>query len=224
MARLPRLVVPGQAHYVIQRGHSGQAVLADAADRDLLARLIAQAARAEQVQLHAIALLDNELQLLCTPVDSQGLSQMMQAVGRRFVSGYNLRHGRAGSLWDGRFRCAVVEPGTARLDVLCLIDGLDSTATDPPRTTAGQRSGGRMLAMVVDPPEYWALGNTPFDREQAYRERLAAGVSAIRAQALRSAALGGWAIGGPLFVNQIAKVSGRPVAPRPPGRPCRAII
>lgn len=222
MARLPRLVVPGQAHYVIQRGQSGQAVLAEAADRDLLARLMTQAAQAEQVRLHAFALLDNELQLLCTPVEGLGLSHMMQAVGRRYVSAYNQRRGRAGPLWDGRFRCAVVEPGAALLDVLCLIDGLESTATDPPRTTAGQRAGGRALATVVDPPEYWALGNTPFDREQAYREKLAAGVSVIRAQALRSAALGGWAIGGPLFVSQIAKASGRPVAPRPRGRPRRS--
>lgn len=222
MARLTRLVVPGQAHYVIQRGQSGQVALAQAADRDLLALLMAQAARAEQVQLHAIALLDNELQLLCTPVTSQGLSQMMQAVGRRYVSAYNQRHGRAGSLWDGRFRCAVVEPGAVLLEVLCLIDGLEGTATDPPRTTAGQRAGGRTLATVVDPPEYWALGNTPFDREQAYRERLAAGVASARAQTLRSAALGGWAIGGPLFLSQIAKASGRPVAPRPRGRPRRS--
>lgn len=222
MARLPRLVVPGQAHYVIQRGPSGQAVLAEAADRDLLARLITQAARAEPVQLHALALLDNEIQLLCTPLESQGLSHMMQAVGRRYVSAYNQRRGRTGSLWDGRFRCAVVEPGAALLDVLCLIDGLESTATDPPRTSAGQRSGGRALAPVVDPPEYWALGNTPFDREQAYRERLAAGVPATRAQALRSAALGGWAIGCPAFTSQIAKAISRPVAPRPRGRPRRA--
>lgn len=222
MARLPRLVVPGEAHYVIQRGQSGQAVLAEAADRELLARLITQAAQAEQVQLHAFALLDNELQLLCTPLASLGLSHMMQAVGRRYVSAYNQRRGRTGSLWDGRFRCAVVEPGAALLDVLCLIDGLESTETDPPRTTAGQRTGGRALAAVVDPPEYWALGNTPFDRERAYRESLAAGVPVARALALRSAALGGWAIGGPPFTSQIAKASSRPVAPRPRGRPRRA--
>jgi putative transposase len=55
MARLPRLVVPGQAHFIIQRSHGGQAVLADAADRETLAQLLAQAAAAEQVQIHAFS-------------------------------------------------------------------------------------------------------------------------------------------------------------------------
>lgn len=221
MARLPRLVLPGLAHYIIQRSQGGQSVLAHEADRELLLALIARATAAHQVRLHAFALLDQEVQLLCTPPDVRALSRLMQDIGRRYVSAYNLRHGRSGPLWDGRFRCAVVEPGVAMLDVLCLIDGHDAAATEAPRTTAGQRMGGPAVAAVGDPPEYWALGNTPFEREQAYRERLALGVPAARAQTLRSAALGGWAIGGPHFAAQVAAASCRPTAPRPRGRPRR---
>ena len=123
MARLPRLVVPGQAHFVIQRSHGGQAALAEVADRETLAQLLTQTAAAEQVQVHAAALLDAEVQLLCTPPDAQALSRMMQAVGRRYVSAYNQRHRRSGALWDGRFRCAVVQGGATLLEVLCHIDG-----------------------------------------------------------------------------------------------------
>ncbi len=222
MARLPRLVVPGQAHFVIQRSHGGQAVLADAADRETLARLLAQAAAAEQVQIHAAALLDAEVQLLCTPPDAQSLSRMMQAVGRRYVSAYNQRHRRSGALWDGRFRCAVVQAGATLLEVLCLIDGQAQDPIEPPRTTAGHRNGGQAWIPVADPPEYWALGNTPFDRERAYRELLARGTPAERARALRAAALGGWAVGNTVFAAQLAKSEGRPAALRPRGRPRRS--
>lgn len=224
MARLPRLVLPGLAHYIIQRSPGGQPVLAHAADRELLLALINHATAAHEVRLHAFALLDHEVQLLCTPPDAHALGHLMQDIGRRYVSAYNLRYGRRGPLWDGRFRCAVVEPGVAMLDVLCLIDGHDAATTEAPRTTVGQRMGGPTVATVVDPPEYWALGNTPFEREQAYRERLALGLPAARAQALRSAALGGWAIGGPHFAARIATASCRPTAPRPRGRPRRGTV
>lgn len=219
MARLSRLVLPRQPHYVIQRSHGGQPVLADAADRERLARLLTEAAAAHRVALLAIALLDDELQLLCTPPDNQALSQLMQAIGRRYVSAYNQRTGRKGALWEGRFRCAVVETGPSLLDVLCLVDGQHQAADEPPRTTAGQRTGAPALAPVTDPPEYWALGNTPFDRERAYRERLALGLPAERTRALRAAALGGWTIGSAAFAGQVELVSGRPAAPRARGRP-----
>ena len=72
MARLPRLVVPGQAHLLIQRGHPAQPVFADAQDRSAYLAALHQAAETEQVAIHAWALLEGEAQLLATP--QQGLS------------------------------------------------------------------------------------------------------------------------------------------------------
>lgn len=214
MARLPRLALPGFAHYVIQRGHNGQAVFVDARDRDAYLGAIAAAAAAEPVQVHAWALLDSEVQLLVTPSESGALSRLMQALNRRYVSAFNRRHARSGTLWDGRFRAAVVEPGPLLLQALVMIDG----AATPERTSAGHRLGGAQATWVVDPPEYWALGNTPFEREAAYRALLAAGLPASTAAALRSAALGGWAAG--MAPARCATLeAGRPLRPRRPGRP-----
>ena len=128
----------------------------------------------------------------------------MQALGRRYVAAHNRRHGRRGTLWDGRFRCGVVEPGATRLQALCLIDG---AAADRGITSAAHRLGGPRDALLVDPPEYWQLGNTPFEREAAYRRLLQAGVPPAAAQALRSAAIGGWAAGSPGFKASLAMPS-----------------
>ena len=217
MARLPRLALPGYAHYVIQRGHNGQQVFVDADDRDAYRRALSAAAGAEPVQVHAAALLDSEVQLLVTPDDAGALSRFIQAVNRRFVAAFNRRHGRSGTLWDGRFRAAVVEPGPLRLQALVLIDGAAATG----HTTAGHRLGGQRDAVTVDPPEYWALGNTPFEREAAYRALLAEGVPVPTADMLRRAALGGWAAGRPGAVPH-AEEGGRPLGPRARGRPRRA--
>ena len=219
MARLPRLSLAGQPHWLIQRGHSGAPVVADNADRLAFLAALKEAAVAEQVQIHAFALLDNEVHLLATPASAAGLSRMMQALGRRYVSAYRRRHGGSGTLWAGRFRCAVVEPGATLLEVLCLIDGLAGAVPGPVDTSLAQRAGGETHPLLVDPPSYWLLGNTPFERQAAWRRRVADGLPALRAAALRTAALGGWAVGSPVFAAAVASETARPAAPRLRGRP-----
>ena len=219
MARLPRLAVGGQAHFIVQRGHGGCAVFTDDADRADYRAALREAAAAQRVLVHAYALLPTEVQLLATPPEPAALSRLMQALGRRFVGAYNRRHGRRGTLWDGRFHCGVVEPGAMRLLALRLIDG---AAADRGATSAPHRCGGPHDSALADPPEYWQLGNTPFEREAAYRRLLDAGVDAAAAARLRGAALGGWAAGSPAFRAALAAATARPTQPRPRGRPRRA--
>jgi putative transposase len=219
MARLPRLVIPGLAHCLIQRGHGGRPVFVDDEDRAAYLTALREAAREGGVQLLAWALLDTQVVLLARPEAAQDLSRLMQSVGRRYVSAYNRRHGQAGTLWDGRFRCAPVEPGAGLLDLLAWVDGL---ADDPRHTSASLRLAGQPDTLLAHPPEFWALGNTPFEREAAYRRRLAAGTSPGQAERWRAAASGGWPIGSMPFVAGLAARTARPVRPRPPGRPRKA--
>ena len=220
MARLPRLVLPGQAHLIIQRGHNGQQVFADDPDRTAFLGALAQAAATQPVQVHGWALLDSELRMMVTPATAAALSLFMQSLGRSYVSAYNRRHGRSGTLWDGRFRCAVVEAGETLLDALRWIDGQTDAST---WTSATHRLGGRRDALLVDPPEYWQLGNTPFDREAAYGRLLDQGLSQVTTEQLRAAAWGGWALGSERFADELARSTPRPLRPRPRGRPRRLV-
>jgi REP element-mobilizing transposase RayT len=45
----------------------------------------------------------NHVHLLATPETDEGVSQMMQALGRYYVRYFNKRHKRSGTLWEGRF-------------------------------------------------------------------------------------------------------------------------
>jgi putative transposase len=69
------------------------------------------------------------------------------------------------------------------------------------------------------PPPYWALGNTPFEREAAYRELLEQALAATDVHAIEHALRGGWALGPPAFQQQVGSSADRPAAPRPRGRP-----
>lgn len=225
MARPSRLSLPGVAHYVVQRGHDGSAIVRDDSDADALVHIVRTAASNLHVRVHAYALAANALQLLLTPDEATGVSQLMQAIARRYAAAFNRRHGRSGTLWDGRFRCALVEDGQATLLLLRVIDGDPATAADtlPLRSSRTHRSGGQRDPALTDPAAYWQLGNTPFEREARYRQLLAEPVAAPQRDELARALRAGWAFGGADFLARMAAAAGRPVHPRPRGRPRRAI-
>ena len=216
MARLPRLALAGQAHWLSQQAHGTGPAFADDTDRRGYLAVLLDAARAEDVRLHAYALLATEMHLLASPSRAESLGRLMQAVGRRYVSAYPRRHGGSGTLWNGRFRCALVQAGEPLLDVLCLLDGL---SPEPGHTSLAHRATDERLALITDPPEYWSLGNTPFDRQARWHDRVAEGLPETTRQALLAAAHGGWVIGSADFRRQVAEETDRPAAPRPRGRP-----
>jgi putative transposase len=229
MARLRRLVVPGQVHHLLQRGHGDQPVFADDVDRQHYLAALQEALRSHAVVLHAYALLDNAIQLLLRPPSEAALSRSMQALGRRYVAGFNRRHGRSGTLWEGRFRAGVVQEGAPTLQAMLLVDGLPARQGQAPSpqasrwSSAPHRLGLCRDPLVSDPPEFWRLGNTPFEREAAYGALLAQGLDAAQLQRIEHAAASGWALGSPQFLADIERQLGRPVRPRARGRPPRAL-
>jgi putative transposase len=228
MARLRRLVVPGHAHHLVMQGHNTQSVFADDEDRRAFRAALHEALRTHGVTLQAYALLDKEVQLLLTPPDEAALSRAIQALGRRYVSAFNRRHSRSGTLWAGRFRAAVVQPGDALMHSLRLVDSLEhrrgraETPAASQWSSAPHRLGTRRDPLVTDPPEYWQLGNTPFEREAAYAALLADALPQAVAARIEHAAAHGWPIGAPAFLAALAAQTGRPTVPRARGRPPRS--
>jgi putative transposase len=222
MARLPRLAVAGALHHVMQRGHDGQAVVRDDTDRERLLALVRESAAAAGVAVHAYALLDEALHLLVTPATAGALGRFMQDVGRRYVRAFNQRHGRSGTLWDGRFRSSVIEPGLL-VEAMIHVEGLAHPAGTPaeawPWSSAAHHLGRRRDPLLSDHPAYWGLGNTPFERESAHAHLLGLGVGAGLATRFEKALRSGHAVGSPGFVREVEGAAGRPAQPRVRGRP-----
>ncbi len=225
MARLPRLTVPGYAHHVIQRGNNRQRIFADAADRTYMLALLAEYASTLKVAIHAYVLMDNHLHLLATPETAEGLPRLMQAVGRRYVRHFNDRHGRTGTLWEGRYRSTLVEVDRYLMACMVYIDlnpvraGLVANPADHPWSSHAHYIGLRTDRLVTPHPLWWTLGNTPFAREAAYADMVHAGVGGAQQAALTDATLRGWALGSDQFVADLQKLTDRRAAPRSPGRP-----
>lgn len=228
MARLPRGVVAGQAHLVLLRALDHQPVATDDLDRQRLLAALREAALQQKVAIHAYALLSDRLRLLATPDAPDGLSRLVQDLGRRYVGLFNRRHGRRGTLWDGRFRASLVQSGLARLQAALFVDGEPVRAGRVDDAAAHRESSaghhlGRVRDLLVAPlAEHWQLGNTPFERDSAYAQRLAEGLSAADLLRFEQANQKGWAVGDAGFVAEMEAQASRPLAPRRRGRPPRA--
>lgn len=218
MARQHRLVIPTLAHLVSLPALAAVHPFPEAADRVRLLTLLRDAATAEALQVHAYALLPGELRMLVTPAHAPSLARFVQAIGRRYVSAYNRYHDRAGTLWAGRFRSAAIEPGRWTLCALRYVDGAAAAAL---ATSAAHRCGGAREIALVDPPEYWSLGNTPFERESAYAAMLAEPLDEAEVARMQRCLGGGWVCGDDAFVRRLAAAGASRASPRPRGRPPR---
>jgi putative transposase len=224
MARQKRLALAGRLHYVVQRGHAGAKVFADQADTAAFKSLLLESARVHDVAVHAYALTLRQIELLLTPKTDGGLSLLMQSLGRRYVMAFNRRHGTSGTLWEGRFRAAVIEPDTYLIAAMVQIEsqgprGGGSAAEAGCTTSAAHHLGQATDPLIVDHDLFWRLGNTPFEREQVYREALLCGLTPQDSAMLTSASLKGWVLGSPEFVARLSGQTDRPLLPRPRGRP-----
>jgi putative transposase len=210
---------------VIQRGNNRQAIVRGDADRRAWRDILAEALEQHAVSLQAYVLMDNHFHLLLTPPSAQALSRLMQTMGRRYVGAHNAAHGRSGTLWEGRFKCSPVETDRYFLACMRYIElnpvraGLVGSPQEWAWSSAAHHLGLRQDRLVADHPTYWALGNTPFERERRYRDFLEAGTSERDAARITEAALKGWALGSPEFLRTQADAAARPLEPRRRGRP-----
>jgi len=225
MARISRLVIPNQPHHIIQRGNDRQAIFRDVEDYCAFIGWMREASKQFKVAIHAYVLMGNHMHMLASPSDTHGLGRMMQWVGRFYVPYFNRKYDRTGTLWQGRFKTSVIE--SEQYFMLCS----RYIELNPVRAGfAGQPSGYRWSsyahhvgdqsdALIVDHPLYWALGNTPFEREAAYRQWMAQAIVQEDEDKLRQAVQKGWTLGSEQFQIGLENRTNRRVRPAKKGRP-----
>lgn len=227
MARLPRLTVPGYPHHVIQRGNNRQALFGDREDYLSLLNTLAEGGQKYDVAIHAYVLMSNHFHLLATPAHETSLPSLMQSLGRRYVRGFNSRYGRSGTLWEGRYKATIIESERYLIACMAYIElnpvraGLVAHPAEYPWSSYAHQTGMHHDPLITPHALYWALGNTPFSRQAAYKSVVDAGLGADDINRFTAATLHGWALGDSAFVNDLEERAGRRVIKRQAGRPLK---
>ncbi|WP_114953075.1 transposase [Sphingosinicella terrae] len=103
MARLARIVVPGAAHHVTQRGNRRLPIFFGDDDRKLYLALLRDGCAGAGVRCLAWCLMDNHVHLILVPESAEGLRGALAEAHRRYTRHVNFREGWRGFLFQGRF-------------------------------------------------------------------------------------------------------------------------
>ena len=157
MARPARNAAAGYTYHVIQRGNNRFPIFVDEREKREMLSLMLEASRKHGVAVHSYVLMDNHFHLLLTPSTSEGLSQMMQQIGRTHVRRFNDRHSRSGTLFEGRFRSSLVQTQRYLLACMAYIDlnpvraGLCAQPQDYAWSSYAHYAGLRSDALITPP-------------------------------------------------------------------------
>jgi putative transposase len=225
MARQSRLILPHEPHHILHRGNDNVPIFRDDEDYARLLGWLKEAARYYKVAIHAYALLPTHLHLLVTPSDESGLALMMQKLGRLYVPWFNQKYGRSGTLFQGRFRTSLVETDKYLLACSRFVElapvraQLAVEARDYPWSSYRHHAGMQADAAVSDHSLYWALGNTPFQREARYTEYVDQGMPDEEWKRIEQAIAKGWPVATDAFKLDLERKTQRRILPAKRGRP-----
>ncbi len=117
MSRQLRIEYPGAVYHVYARGNARQTIFLDNEDRLSFLDILSDVTRQFNWLCHADCLMDNHYHLEIETPDGN-LSSGMKALNGIYAQRFNIRHGRVGKLFQGRYSAKLVQK-EAYLLLLC---------------------------------------------------------------------------------------------------------
>ena len=212
MPRKPRFYVPGAPVHAVQRGHNRSAVFFDALDYLEYLRCLKEAADSCGCEIHAYVLMTNHVHLLLTPERADSVRRLFQSLGRHYVRYVNETYQRHGGLWEGRYKCNVIESQAYFLSCMRYIELNPVRAgmvDDPAKyrwSSYAANALGVSNAVLTTHTEYVSLGGLPDARQSAYRGLFEGETDSEELMLLRCALQTGTPLGNNKFKAEIEAV------------------
>lgn len=209
MPRKPRFYVPGAPVHAIQRGHNRSPVFFDDLDYLEYLRCLKLSADNGGCAIHAYVLMTNHVHLLLTPECGDSVGRLFQSIGRHYVRYINETYQRQGGLWEGRYKCNVVESQSYLLTCMRYIElnpvraGLVDHPAKYRWSSYAANALGVTNAVLTMQAEYAALGSLPGDRQAVYRALFDGASDADELTLLRRALQTGTPLGNEKFKAEI---------------------
>ena len=223
--RIARLEIPGVPLHVTQRGVNRCPIFHDDHDRRRYRQLLWQACCRHRVATHAFVLMGNHVHLLLAAPETGAISNAMRQVGQSYAQQFNLRHGRTGALWQGRFKSCLVGDDRYLLTVMRYIElnpvraAMVADPADYRWSSVHMHLGEGRDPWLVPHPLFLALGAGARERGSVWKRWLQEGIATDDIAAIRRHLAQERALGDARFQRDAERRLGRPVGWRRPGRP-----
>ena len=225
MARLQRATPAGIPVHLLHRGNNRQACFKNNGDYSAFLWWLREYSEKFMVEIHAWALMENHYHLLCTPQVEDGLSLMVQALGRQYVRYFNRLNQRTGTLWEGRYRSCLVQPESYLLEMYRYIElnpvraALASNPAEFNWSSYQINASGKPSALCKPHAEYLKLGETRAECAENYKLKCKSGLDEKKLEEIRKSINKGLAFGDERFKIEVEELTGRRQRALKSGRP-----
>jgi putative transposase len=220
------MYLAGVPCHVVQRGNNRDACFFTEDDYRFYLEALGDACRRYQVDLHAYVLMTNHVHLLMTPQNSDGVSRVMQSLGRRYVQYVNRIYRRCGTLWESRHKASLVDEEHYLLACYRYIEfnpvaaGMVSHPASYRWSSFACNACGNADDLVSPHPVYVRLGKDAPSRQSCYRELFAIQLEKGQVRAIETALDFSMPLGNDRFRQKIEHALGRSIGQARRGRPC----
>lgn len=223
MARLSRMVIPGQPQHIIVRGNNRSEIFCCDADYRYYLEKLQAACKKHDCQVHAYVLMTNHVHLLMTPFSETGLSKALQMLGRYYVQYFNYCYRRTGTLWEGRYKATLIDSESYLLACMRYIElnpvraDMVADPAEYPWSSYRFNALGQIDDLVTPHIEFHRLGADDSTRQAAYRTLFNQSISETQINEIREATNKAWVLGDSRFKERIQSQLERRVEPIPRG-------
>jgi REP element-mobilizing transposase RayT len=117
VARKPRIHFRGAFYHVISRGNHSEKIFHDDSDHQRYLSLLEEVRNRYHCKLYAYVLMGNHVHLL-VEAEVAPLSKIMQNLQFRYTRYYNLRYGKIGHLFQGRYKAILCDRDNYLLELV----------------------------------------------------------------------------------------------------------
>lgn len=218
MPRRPRLVATDVPLHIIQRGNNRQNCFFSASDYLVYLDMLKAASRKAPCTIHAYVLMSNHVHILASPHHDKAAGDMMKSLGERYVQYVNRNYGRAGTLWEGRYKSCPVQDEQYLLVCQRYIElnpvraGMVIHPSLYKWSSYRCNAHGEANAIVSPHPIFSALGADQDVRAFAYRELFRQALTEDDLARIRDATNYNYVFGNVQFAECMAMALGRQVS------------
>jgi len=229
MARKPRIFVADLPYHVVQRGNNKNPIFFSEKDYLFFLTALREAKIKYPCLIYSYCLMPNHFHLLIQPKEKDNISLLLKLLGSKYVRYVNKVYGRSGTLWEGRFKCSVIDAEEYFLTCLRYIEmnplraGLVNKIENYPWSSYKCRAFGENDYLTDFDVWYSELSSRSFQRQLIYRCQFQGGLNNSGFDLIREMTGRGAVIGGETFKVKIEQLINQKIIIRKPGRPYKKL-
>lgn len=218
MPRKKRVFIKNMPYHILLNSIKNISPFEYEEDKEYFIDLIKKYSKCYEIEIHSYILTSKYFEFLSTSMSHDSFPKFMQNVGRLYVSYYNKKYKRTGTLWHGRYKASLVEPTEYILDVMSFIERRTKTKY----SSLAKNLFGLENIVVKCHEKYKSLGTTKIERLEKYKYFFEKDIKEVDSFIL-SSLLKQNVTGTPEFTSTLEKKLGLSLTPKKRGRPQNSI-